>query len=171
MYKLMRHLRRKIAPMGIFSVSSSLIFCDVPHRSSTAFNTGLSCWLSIPVQPARPRWYEVVLMNLCVSSDGAHPPIWCGSFHEARGAGGPVTQRLWGELLLPVLHDIVIRSSSTASISPRFPTSHLILTKKCCCLLIQQIYKVWNYVFFLRYMFNFFFSVKNEIVQHYKHAE
>lgn len=148
MYKLMRHSGAKLHRWGslaylrhwsfVICLTAAVLLSTQACPADSAF----LYWL------ARPRWYEVVLMNLFVPSDGAHPPIWCGSFHEARGAGGPVTQRLWGELLIPVLHDIVIRSSSTASILPHFAISHFILTKKYCCLLIQQIYKVWNCDFF-----------------------
>lgn len=49
---------------------------------------------SFPADSASPCSYKAVLMNLSVSSDGAHPPVRCGSFHEARGAGWPVSQRL-----------------------------------------------------------------------------
>lgn len=167
----MRHSGAKLHRWGslVYLLDWSFVICLtaavlLSTQACPADSAFLYSWLA-------PADMMVVLMNLFVSSDGAHPPIWCGPFHEARGAGGPVTQRLWGELLIPVLHDIVIRLSSTASILPHFPISHLILKKKYCCLLIQQIYKVWDYDFFLGYMFIFFFSIKNEVVQHYKHAE
>lgn len=38
-----------------------------------------------------------------VLTDGAHPPLRCGSLHEACSAGGSLAQGLWGELPVHVL--------------------------------------------------------------------
>lgn len=90
--------------LEIMTSTRYIIICYMPQHGNTPFSTSdcnsgsadsaARCSCLLEASPA--SW-----LNVFVSTDGAHPPIRCGSLHEARGAGGTLAQGLRGELADP----------------------------------------------------------------------